>query len=281
MKADTPKYTEHRRLREERQGTLLGVEGRWSPLDIFPTTAVGTFHRQKFTSHQRTKVVDGQKLIVVAEVRFDDKCKNGQNSLAITGHGWEGHVKPHDWDFGGCIHEIIAQVFPELAHLIQWHLFDTRGPMHYIANTIYHASDCDHNGLRKGEKLQILAGGKTPLWDLVMDATGCKLRTKLEEGDDITCLPLYRLETMLSADEMPTVVPRLYWQPLWRHGEGKDRDLDAARRCANWPEATDEQLCLPEPELRALLEARLPKLLADFRRDIEAAGFYWSPEDMS
>lgn len=55
--------------------------------------------------------------------------------------------------------------------------------------------------------------------------------------------------------------------------EGKERELDKARHCAVWPEATDEQLCLPKDELTALLMARLPQLQADFQRDMLACGF--------
>ena len=42
--------------------------------------------------------------------------------------------------------------------------------------------------------------------------------------------------------------------------EGKERELDAARRVAIWPEATDEELTAPD--LKGRLEARLPALLA-------------------
>lgn len=60
--------------------------------------------------------------------------------------------------------------------------------------------------------------------------------------------------------------------------EGKKRELDYARSCAIWPEATDEQLCLPREELKALLDARLPALMVECKRDIEAAGFMWEVE---
>jgi hypothetical protein len=54
-------------------------------------------------------------------------------------------------------------------------------------------------------------------------------------------------------------------------GEGKERELDAARRSAIWPEATDEELM--DERLRGRLEDRLPALMAEFQRDIEAFGF--------
>ena len=93
---------------------------------------------------------------------------------------------------GGCIHDEVKKYFPELVPYIKWHLTSMEEPMHYIANTVYHASDRDH----------------------------------------------------------------------------KARDYEAARNSAVWPEATDEQLSLPKEELAALLQARLPKLMEDFRKDM-------------
>lgn len=50
-----------------------------------------------------------------------------------------------------------------------------------------------------------------------------------------------------------------------------NRELDAARRAAIWPDATDEDLTAPGLEQR--LEARLPALLAEFRNAVESLGF--------
>lgn len=62
--------------------------------------------------------------------------------------------------------------------------------------------------------------------------------------------------------------------------EGKERDLEAARSVAvgQWPEGheltlTDEQLM--SDELPAILDARLPILLAEMRRRVEAVGLVW------
>jgi uncharacterized protein Usg len=60
-------------------------------------------------------------------------------------------------------------------------------------------------------------------------------------------------------------------------GDRIPRDLAAARSCAVWPEATDEQLCAPREELEAALTARLPGLIAAFRADMTAAGLLWEP----
>ena len=57
--------------------------------------------------------------------------------------------------------------------------------------------------------------------------------------------------------------------------EGKPRDFAAARHSAIWEDATEEQLSLPSEELKKLLIARLPKLMANFKKDIEALGFVY------
>jgi hypothetical protein len=89
----------------------------------------------------------------------------------------------------------VVEYFPELKDFIKWHLVGSDSPMHYVANTIYHA----------------------------------------EQGN-----------------------------------------LKAARSCAMWPEATDEDLTAPG--LKERLEARLPALLAAFKQDIKILGLQFEPE---
>lgn len=62
-------------------------------------------------------------------IRYDDSCNNGHNTFSITVDGR---------NFGGCMHDEIIKVRPELKKFIKWHLCSTDGPLHYIANTIYH-----------------------------------------------------------------------------------------------------------------------------------------------
>jgi hypothetical protein len=50
-------------------------------------------------------------------------------------------------------------------------------------------------------------------------------------------------------------------------------DLPAARYCAIWPDATDEDLTAPGLQKR--LEERLPALLAEFRAAVESLGFIY------
>ena len=58
-----------------------------------------------------------------------------------------------------------------------------------------------------------------------------------------------------------------------RVGEGKKRELDYARSSAVWPDATDEELM--SPDLKEVLIARLPKLMADFKEAMLSVGFLW------
>lgn len=55
--------------------------------------------------------------------------------------------------------------------------------------------------------------------------------------------------------------------------KGKERELDAARIAAVWMEATDEELCAPD--LKEKLEARLPGLLLEFKKDVESLGLVY------
>ena len=191
--------------------------------------------------------VYGEMLNIIVTVRYDDQCNNGHNSFSITGEYRGG---------GGCIHDIISENFPELRHLIKWHLFDSTGPMHYLANTMYHASDKDCWGLRKGEKRQILKGGVTPMWELMpVDSS----------GEEVAKLP-----KTLAQNGKPKGTQTYAYVPWCRTGEGKEPDLEAARSCAVWPDATLEQLCDEEQ-----LKARLPALVAEFKSVVESLGFVY------
>ena len=150
----------------------------------------------------------------------------------------------------GQVTEAIERVYPELRHIMKWHLMDEMGPMHYIANTVYHAGD----GRKGQQRIGYTDSTRTktaPMWECVGGGPQHGVRI---------------------ADECPPdEVTVLTWKPVLE--EGKDRDLAAARASAIWPDATDEQLMLPAPELTALLQARLPALMEQFHQDMAALGF--------
>lgn len=305
----------------ETKATLCGVPGT---LTVVPwgknarDGKPGLFMHQKWVSERRTKTVKGEKVLMHAEVRFDDNCKNGHNSFAVTGHGWYDNWKARDWDFGGCCHEEIAAVFPELKHLIKWHFMSSDSPMHYVANTVFHASNRDYNGKLAGEPtrwesrlrfdtLPTMTFGLKPTLLLalqeakstkhvpgVLDVVEVPYERKSGDYDfsphyTLGCYPVKAWHDAPFKDKREA----LEWQATfltndWEviniatdFSKGKERNFDAARICGVWPEATDEQLILPADELTKLLEARLPKMGEEFKAAIASTGcFEWeAPAD--
>lgn len=180
-------------------------------------------------------------------------------SVTVDIEEWE-RGRWHDVG-GGASHDTVRKHFPQLADLCAFHLCTTEGPTHYAANVVYLAGDRDHNGLRKGERKQ-LRNGRTGLavWELrVNDGT--------PDGGDVP-----RLSEWRDSAERPADTVTLAWFPRWIIGEGKARELDAARRVAIWPDATDAELSAEPEALRAALAARLPALLDRFRAVCAAAG---------
>ena len=194
----------------EKTHTINGVEGRMLPIHAPQEVRENLVYRaQKWVSQGRKIEGYGTDGVMQVKIRFDDQCRNGHQTFTITADVYTKESRRiGDVQACGCLHDDIEKVFPELAPLIKWHLVSTDGPLHYIANTVYHASD--------------------------------------------------RIVT--------------------RYSEGKKRNLDAARNSAVWPDATDEQLSVEPEELTAALLARLPILMAAFRKDMENAGFLWEPE---
>lgn len=200
-----------------------------------------TLTKHQTKSFVKSFQVDGVIHNIVAEVRHDDKCGNGHNTFSITGtiH------RNGRWDRGGCIHEDIAEHFPELAPLLKWHLTSTDGPLHYVANTVYHA---DQHGATHA--WVYYTGAADPLG---IGGNGERLLgyEKADLAQSVEGQPGYRVE--------------------WDQKTVKVANLDYARSSAVWPEATDEDLTAPG--LKERLEARLPSLLAAFRTAVESLGF--------
>lgn len=220
---------------------------------------------QRMTYGPRFIDYHGEPATITADVRYDDECGNGHNTFAITGTIRARDKIKYRRDDNviacGCCHEEIAKAFPELAPFIKWHLCGSDMPMHYVANTVYLAGDRDHWGLRKGEFRQHTSRGPyqangipgVPCWEL--------------------CLPKAQ-PTEIYSHEKPAPVT-LEWQPRGITGEGKARELNAARNAAVWPDATDEQLCAEPEELKAALLARLPARMQEFKSAVESLGFVY------
>jgi len=210
---------------------------------------MSTLTKEQFkTFTKRYTNESGASCTLVVTIRHDDQCGNGHNTFSVTADLREGRGQSC-----GCLHEEIAQRMPELASYIKWHLCSTDGPLHYVPNTVYHASNRDCWGLRKGEFRQSIdKQSGLPIWELSLD--------DMENSHG-------KVVRLSETEPGPT---KLKWKPLGRIGEGKERDLDAARRSAIWPDATDDELTAPR--LKERLQARLPALLAEFRAAVESLG---------
>lgn len=205
---------------------------------------------------------DDRRYEIIATVRYDDECGNGHNSFSITGEIWRV-PRRQDCESTGCIHEKIAEHFPELAPFIKWHLVGSDGPMYYLSNTIYHASNRDHRGLQKGEMRQ-LRNGRTnkPVWQRVVRGNSGEV---VGVGS----------ASWTDSDEEPDESICAKWEAVLIEGEGKARELNHARSSAVWPEATDEQLTADPAVLRAALTARLPALMEEFKAAVESLGLVY------
>jgi hypothetical protein len=297
-------------LRPEHAGAVLGVPGRFH--NIIGEAGAETFKSQTWVSEPRPIEGYGKDAKLRVEVRFDDECRNGHNSFAIT-----AEVRcpgARDIEAGGCLHDDIAAIFPELAPLIAWHLCDVNGPMHYLSNTIYLAGDRDHWGLLKGQPHQFetaVVFGDNPIKHPLKKAFATFLQAaaphngrtafdfeviaidhKNRGGNDYKFGPKFTFggygsewhdcpfaseaEALNFLAALQTCSPK-FIKVATSWGEGKARDLDGARRVAVWPDASDEILCSDADTLRAALVARLPGLVARMRADIERAGLAWSP----
>lgn len=291
--------------------SINGVSGSFTHRTIRPGKPVNLFFKQRWVSERRgVAKLYGPGANMTVEARYDDECGNGRNSFAITATVVTPESKRRgDTEAGGCLHEEIEQVFPELAHLIRWHLFDDRDPMHYLANTVYLAGDRDHSGRRRGEPSawrEVVKFGNNPIahhireniakFLIEMQTVGfvfdvVEVPHKNSPGQNYSFGPKFtfsglpevwhmcpyesRSEAEAFASALRNCDP-IFSRVPYLFSDGKPRELDKARLAARWPDATDEQLCLPPDELRQLLADRLPALLAEFRADISAAGFMLS-----
>jgi len=247
--------------------------------------------------------VNGQKYNkVVCNIRYDDECGNGHNSFAITG---EFYVNQREITNGnpsmcGCCHEELLKVFPEIAHLIKWHLTSSDGPMHYIANTLYHARDCDTANCKVGdptkfEKFVLLGNSEYPHkfgsgftafleeaqksgWILKPLAIAHKKEPNGYNFSDKYTIEGFKCEWyQCPFDDINTVTG--FCNTAIKQGfaigskpvswaKAVTPNLEAARNSAVWQDATLEQL-----QDKDALQSRLPALMAAFQGDIESFGF--------
>ncbi|MFU1607364.1 hypothetical protein ACM25O_13345 [Sulfitobacter pontiacus] len=299
-------------IQNEAARTILGVPGR--AFNVVQWAGNGSAKNPRAIANQKwlskSRPVDsdywGPGLQIRAELRFDDQCRNGEQSFSITGEIFKPGRR--DVEACGCIHDEIARYFPELRPLIAYHLTGQKGPMHYIANTVYHAGNRDSSGKIAGEPFgwqYALTFGDNPILHKLpakflaylqsvgapYDLEVLQLDHVARAGDRHEYAPKFtlgaygekwhegpfnsQLDATAFLHALQNCDPR-FTQYATRYGEGKTRDFDAARAAGVWPDATDEQLSVSKSELTRELEARLPALVARFREAMESAcGFIW------
>jgi hypothetical protein len=169
------------------------------------------------------------------ELRYDDNCGNGHNTFSLT---MDTYVNGRH-ESGGCCHDEAIKIFPEYAHLIKWHLVSSDGPMHYIANTTYHASK-----IEKYDNFVYLKDDKFDINELL----------GIYNGAETEALKA-RYDGRIAVKREPNYM-------------NKDAELDYARSSAVWPDATLEQLSDKDQ-----LKKRLPALMQEFKADMEKTGF--------
>lgn len=247
---------------------------------------------KKQTKEYRKNIsYDGEPARIKATVRYDDDCGNGHNSFAITGEIWQ---RRRGVVTCGCIHDEIAKHFPKLKPFIKWHLMSSDGPMHYVANSLYHASTKDCHGCEKGEPWawdHHIKFGDHPITQEINKKfreylQACRMGESLkvvpvehrnDGAGDYKFGPKYTFTGYVGRwHECPfdTEKEALAFAEAWAmgnakfidlpslFGEGKEADLDGARSCAIWPDAELEDFT------KENLEARLPQLLLDFQADL-------------
>ena len=209
-----------------------------------------TLVKKQVKTFKKVYVENGREYVLIAKVCYDDECGNGHNTFAITGEIWraeQGQPIGRDCESCGRIHEDIAKRLPELAPYIKWHLVSSDGPMAYIANTVYHAQSY----------------GPRYAW---VYYTGPQDPLGIEDTKE-RCVGYVKAGKARAAEGQPG------YRVVWDEETAKEANLDHARSSAVWPDATDEDLLTPGLEER--LQARLPRLMEEFKAAVESLGFVY------
>ena len=135
-------------------------------MDIIPITT-----KSQLTKHQvrwyGPKPISGygRGAEITAIVRYDDQCGNGHNTFSITAEVVTPASRARrDIEAGGCMHDEIARIFPELAPLLPWHLCSSDGPLHYVENTMYWLGRRGYTNGGPGDPPKLASARKTACW---------------------------------------------------------------------------------------------------------------------
>ena len=258
--------------------------------------------KSQFKTFTKTINYDGVKCQMTVKLSYDDDDGNGHNTFSIT-----GEIKhKRDYISGGAIHDEIKKYFPEFTHLIKWYLCTSQGPMCYIENTLYFASNSASSKYKVGEPnewadklqfensyltfdfskefLQFLRNNKGVNFEVK------EVQYKKNDKNEYSFSPKYTFEGFnvdwygcpfnekQQAEEFAKELNTKQWEIktfVTGYQKSKPRDLDGARQSAIWPDATDEELSQDSETLKQALLKRLPALMKEFKHDMEALGFVY------
>ena len=189
-------------------------------------------------SQKATRTFTSDRREVVLKLRYDDQCSNGHNTFSMTYDKYRVTTQGRKiWESGGASDKTIAKYFPAYAQYLKWHLTSSDGPLHYIANSVYHASKISKHQDK---------------WFFYLEDTLIEI-VNGEKKDRM--IALYGLAG-------GTVRFEEYYYTM-----EKEPDLDAARSSAVWPDAELEDFTKDK------LNARLPALMEEFQAAMEELGF--------
>ena len=153
------------------------------------------------TNNLKHKISITEKSNCVISIRLNDECKNGHEDFSITATFWEiGKTRiDRNCIMGGCCHEEILKVRPDLKIFVDLHLNDFRGyPMYFIENGFYHLENMPKDKFMKYAKV---------------DETGYELLKKASTKDEYGYLLLNKLEN------------HKIWEDLAKKGIAKLQEL--------------------------------------------------------
>lgn len=255
---------------------------------------------QKIKVERRKINFWGENCYIYPTIRYDDECGNGHNTFSIT---CDIKNTSGGWQAGGCLHDEFANAYPEYAHLIKWHLCSSNEPLYYLENTLYHANTSTSSKYKAGEPNK---------WEKRLKFKDSNIAFKFDEDflkfldenkksknfevvevaysgkDDYSYSPNYSFKNFacdwynapfkykVKAEEFKQGINSKDFEIVeivTGYQEGKEPDYDACRACAIWLDASDDEFKCSQEELKQKLIDRLPKLMEEFKKDIEALGF--------
>lgn len=244
-----------------RDSCIAGVEGRVG--DVHRNDA-GCLMQQEWASVWREIPDSGaEPWLLRLRVRYANTMGLGTPTFWVEGESRTREsacCKVLSLVFDGELRTLAASVFPELAHLLPWIGCSVLGPACYPARAMWFARKIDP-GSNTHNFSQFPEGPDGPaLWRYVMHVGG-------SGSINVGVEPIVVLSY-----QQPDALPPFEYVPHISWGAGKDRDLASARMAAIWPDATDEELCQESAALEVDLLARLPRIVAEFRRVLATTG---------